>query len=137
MSEPDPGEDLQILAMFHWAMAFLIGMAALVPLAWLVIDRRLRDGGEELLRTPGAAASDAGMMAIAAGLLTAGLALGIVVARGAFLLARRERWTYCVAASALMCLFFPFGTLLGGLTLGRLLEPRIREAFGARSATPG
>ena len=44
-------------------------------------------------------------------------------------LARRSHWRYCVFSAALLCLFVPLGTLLGGLVIARLLDPKGRAAF--------
>jgi hypothetical protein len=40
-------------------------------------------------------------------------------------------WRYCVFSSALLCLFVPFGTLLGAITLPRLLDPKSRAGFSS------
>lgn len=62
---------------------------------------------------------------LAAGFLLYGAGL---VAAG-FALARRRRYGFCRVMGWLACLFFPFGTLAGGMTLLLLRRPRVRGEF--------
>lgn len=135
MSEPpiDAGEDLQILSYFHFAMAAMIAMAALVPALFMAIGQALAEpAAGELERTDGARAAGAATTVLVAVVLLAGFALAVVVGAGARELLRRGRWGLAVKASALECLFFPLGTLLGGVTLARLYDPAVRATFRAR-----
>jgi len=126
----DAGEDLQILSYFHFAMAAMIAMAALVPALLLAIGEALsRPEGAEVVRTDGARATNTATIVLVALVLLAGCALATLVGAGARELHRRGRWRLAVTASALQCLFFPLGTLLGGVTLTRLRDPAVRATF--------
>lgn len=54
---------------------------------------------------------------------------GAALVAGGFALARRRRPAFCRAVGWLACLFFPFGTLAGVMTLLLLRRPRVRTAF--------
>ncbi|KAB2957120.1 MAG: hypothetical protein F9K18_12905 [Thermoanaerobaculia bacterium] len=127
----DAGEVFDVLSYFHFALAAMIAMAALVPPIYLAVGRALAPAGEELVRTEGARAADSFVLVAVAVLVFAAFLLAALVGWGARCLQKRERWSLCVAASALACLFFPLGTLLGGFTLQRLLDPRQRARFGS------
>lgn len=125
----DAGEAFDVLSYFHFALAAMIAMASLVPAVLLAVGRALAPAGDEIVRTDGARAADSFALAASVLVVVAGCALAALVGTGARCLQKRERWALCVAASALACLFFPLGTLLGGVTLQRLLEPRLRALF--------
>jgi hypothetical protein len=130
---PDAGEDLQILSYFHFALAAMIAMAALVPALFLAVDKALADpAAAEVVRTEGARATGTAAVVLVGVVLLAGFALAVVVGAGARELHRRGRWSLAVRASALQCLFFPLGTLLGGVTLARLFDPAVRATFRSR-----
>lgn len=128
-----PRDELQLLSIFHWTMAFLTVMASLAPITWLLVDRQLREPDPHLLRTRDAVAAYAALMVGAGLLLAIGIGIAILVAVGAVRLARAEKWRTCVLASAALCLFFPLGTFLAVWTLGRLYDPAVRAAFADES----
>jgi hypothetical protein len=125
-----PGESFEILSYFHFALAAMIAMASLVPPLYLAIGRALATPeGESVVRTAGARTTETVTLVAVALLVLFGFLLAVLVGWGARCLQKRERWPLCVAASALACLFFPLGTLLGGFTLQRLFDPRLRSLF--------
>jgi hypothetical protein len=131
--ERDPGEDLQILSYFHFALAALIAMTALLPALFLAIGEALtRPAADELVRTEGARATSTMMLVLVAVFLAVGFALAALVGAGARELHRRGNWKLAVRASALQCLFIPFGTLLGSITLMRLKDPAVHATFRLR-----
>jgi hypothetical protein len=87
-----------------------------------------------MLGTLGAGAS----APVVGALLLAAAVAGILVNAGAgviFYLAggcieRRCHYNFCVVASAVSCLFFPPGTILGVYSLSVLIRPTVRQMFG-------
>jgi hypothetical protein len=131
----EPGDVLQVLSFFHYALGAMMAMAALVPALWLLVGRELEPGAAELVRTEGAVLSGR-VTEILLGLAVAvGLLLGAAIAWGGRSMARRRNWPLCMTTAALSCLLFPIGTLLGGITLAFLLKPELRALF--RGQTPG
>ena len=49
-------------------------------------------------------------------------------------LARRRRYTFCLVMAAIMCLFMPFGTVLGVFTLVVLMRPSVKPLFDGQAA---
>lgn len=132
-TSPTPGatgDSFQVLGYFHVALGFMIGMVSLLPALMVWIGRSISEPAPEgYVYTEGARATALAGNVVAGAALLAGLVAAFVVVAGGIRLGRRTRWRYCVFASALLCLFVPFGTLLGGLTLARLLDPKTRALF--------
>ena len=59
-----------------------------------------------------------------------GLALSICVAIAGRGLARRTRYMFCLVVAGIVCIFVPFGTVLGVFTIIVLLRPSVKELFG-------
>ena len=126
------GDELSVLSYFHYAMGLLLAMLALVPGVFLFTGRELAArAGEEVVLTEGARAAGAFANVLFAALVVAGLALGALVFYGGSCLARRRRWALCAFTSGLACLFFPLGTLLGGITLSYLTRRETRALFAS------
>jgi len=49
----------------------------------------------------------------------------------AAMLKRRRRRIFCMVVAAMLCLFHPFGTVLGVFTLLVLARPSVKDAFKA------
>lgn len=132
MSSTGPDQDLEylrLLAIFHFVVGGLALLVACIPLLHLLVGVGLATGAfdttEPLARAVGAA-----IAVFAAVGIVAGWGFGIaLVAAGRFLVSRRHH-TYCLVMAALACVFVPFGTVLGVLTIIVLMRPSVRTAFG-------
>jgi hypothetical protein len=49
-------------------------------------------------------------------------------------LTRRRRYTFCLVIAGLLCLWMPFGTILGVFTLVTLTKPPVRAQFEGQRA---
>lgn len=124
------GDSFQILGYFQVALGFMIGMVSLLPMLMLWIGRSVAEPAPEAhVYTEGAKATAMAGNIVAVAALVLGLAAAAGVVLGGIRLARRSNWRYCVFSAALLCLFVPLGTLLGGLVIARLLDPKTRPLF--------
>jgi hypothetical protein len=57
-------------------------------------------------------------------------ALAIAVAMAGSQLKRRAAYNYCLVVAGIECIFMPFGTVLGVLTLIVLMRPSVKALFG-------
>jgi hypothetical protein len=122
-------DDLQFLAMFHYAIGAMAGMVALVPALHLFVATSLTPEGEPIDQILVRLFGETGA-AVAAGLfLVLTLTLGGLLIAAGLGLARRRSYRFCRFASALGALFVPFGTLLAAVTLPLLDRPSTRELF--------
>jgi hypothetical protein len=134
-TSPPPGasgDSFQILGYFEVALGFMIGMVSLLPVLMIWIGRSLAEPTPEgYVYTEGAKATAMAGNIVAVAALVLGLIAAAVVVLGGIRLARRSNWRFCVFSSALLCLFVPLGTLLGGLVVARLLDPKTRAVFSS------
>jgi hypothetical protein len=64
------------------------------------------------------------------GLCCALLALATALVCAGNFLRQRRHWLYCLVVAALSCAWFPFGTVLGVLTILVLARPEVKARFG-------
>lgn len=125
-------EHLRLLSIFHYVLAGIVALVSLIPSFHLAFGITLATRAAE--PDPMAAVVGwfiAGMGALMIGMAWA-LALGLALAGG--FIARRTNYTFCVVVAGVACLFAPFGTVLGVLTLVVLLKPEVRELFAPKAA---
>lgn len=134
MSEEDL-RHLDLLSIFHYVVAGITGLVASFPLLHLVIGILLVTGS---LPGPEAPPPLVGwfFIAVASIMILLGWTLTICVAMAGYFLARRERYTFCLVVAGVECLFFPFGTVLGVLTLIVLTKPEVKQVFHASTGRP-
>jgi hypothetical protein len=124
---------IRLLSVFHYVVAGLMALVALFPTLYLVLGLLMATGrlgaedeGSEVL---GGLMASCGSFFMIVGF---GFALLVVLAGRS--LAEQRRYTYCLVVAAILCLFAPFGTLLGVFTLIVLVRPSVRARFlGASS----
>jgi hypothetical protein len=129
----DDLEHLRLLAVFHYAMAALAALVALFPAAYLVLGLLMASGhiapedeGSRILGW---------MMSSCASFFTVvGLASAALIALAGRSLSERTRYTYCLVVAAVLCLFVPFGTVIGVLSIVVLVRPSVRARFAIPAA---
>jgi len=129
---------LQLLAVFHYVLAGLNALFALIPGLYVAIGIAVVSGA---LPTANGAESGAdpammGWFFVAFGsvLMALGFTLAGFVAYAGRCLARRRRHQLCMGVAGIQCLSIPFGTVLGVFTLIVLSRPAVKAAFAPPSA---
>ena len=122
-------DNLQFLAMFHYAIGAMSGMVSLVPALGLFVVSSLTPPGTPVDSILVRLFGERGAAVTAGLLLVAGMALGALLVAEGFYLSRCRNYRFCRAVSLLGCLFIPFGTMLGAVTLPLLSRPATRELF--------
>jgi len=121
-------QHLRLLSISHYVVAGLAGLFSLLPILHLVIGLGLVSGA---LETNDEWGSILGLFfaVIAVVMIAVGLSFAACLAlAGRFLAARRNR-TYCLVMAGLACMFVPFGTVLGVLTIIVLMRDSVRIQF--------
>ncbi|MDD5719358.1 MAG: hypothetical protein PHQ53_06685 [Candidatus Krumholzibacteria bacterium] len=131
-------ENLRLLAIFHFVYAGLILLGSLVPVFWLLVaslwwPELAGEIGREPAVLPVAAVGALGLVAGGFAIILAWVWVGVVVAAGRSLLARR-RHTFCMVVAAVACLQMPLGTLLGVASLILLNQDGVRALFAEPDA---
>ena len=133
-------EHLRLLAIFHYVVAGLAALFALFPvfhlifgLAMIFLPNKL---GVRGLDQPPMFLMGLFFAIVAVIFITIGWTFAaFVLAAGRFLV-RRKHYTFCLVMAGIECIFMPFGTALGALTIVTLVREPVRQLFEANpSAT--
>lgn len=128
-----PGErdQLQFLALFHYAVGVMAGMVSLVPALHLYVVTSLTAEGEAIDSLLVHLFGEGGAAAAVGALLVLGMALGGMLIACGLGLARCRHYRFCRVASGVGALFVPAGTLLAAVTLPLLSRPATRALFSS------
>lgn len=129
MPSRDEREHLQFLGMMHYLAGGLAMMLSLVPALHLYVGALLASSGQPIDSWITRILGFGFGAWVAGALLVFGFTLGVWLAIAGFHLARCKRYRLCRAVSWAGCLFLPFGTALGAMTLPLLARPSVRALF--------
>jgi hypothetical protein len=125
----DDLEHLRLLSVFHYVVAGLFALVSLLPGIHMVLGL--------LMATGHLAPEDDGSQVIgwlmagcASFFMVIGLCFAALIALAGRSLALRRRYTFSLVIAAVLCLFVPFGTVLGVFTILVLVRPSVRALFG-------
>lgn len=128
---------LKILAIFHFVVAGISALFACFPIIHFVVGLGMLGlslgGGFSEGAFPEAAIP--GFMGlfftlIAGSAILFGWAFAVCVALVGLFLLKKKRHMFCVVMGGVECIFMPFGTVLGVLTIITLMKPSVKEMFG-------
>lgn len=124
-------QELKLLSIFHYIVGALAVLFACFPLIHVVI-------GAMFIFAPGKMGSSGGevtmvgwlFMTIGLIFFVAGQAMAVCIILSGRYIAKRTRYTFVFVIAAVECLFMPFGTVLGVLTLIVLSRESVKKLFG-------
>ncbi len=128
----DDAEHVRLLSIFHYVVAGLAGLFACFPLLHLGFGVLMLTGAfpekdpgpQHMLTVMGIFFVVFSTVAI-----LLGLAFSILLALSGFYLNKRIHYTFCLVMAGIACIFMPFGTVLGVLTIIVLMRPPVKAAF--------
>ena len=126
-------EQLMLLSIFHYVVAGLAALFALLPLIHLVIGLAMVtgriDGGDKIAELMG------WLFVVFAGVwIIAGLVFSVLLVVSGRNLVRHQHHMFCLVMAALACMFIPFGTVLGVFTIILLMRDSVKILFGKPGA---
>lgn len=135
MSVSSDRDTLHLLSIFHFVLAGLIALMACIPMIHFAGGIFMVFGGAA--DNEPAVSVMGGFFAIFAGaIILVGWALAYFIFRAGKSLDRQENYQQCQVAAAILCLFMPFGTILGVFTLVTLSGEEVKKLFnGATTVT--
>lgn len=121
-------EHLRLLSIFHYVLAALAGLFSLFPLIHVTMGVLMVSGRFE---SQALEERVFGWMFIAMGLgfMAGGLVFSVCLALAGRYLSQRRRYLFCLVMAALACMFVPFGTVLGVLTIITIQKESVRQLF--------
>jgi len=123
---------LDVLAIFHYVIGGLVALFSCFPLIYVALGVALVLGLLDGENGPPAIAGWFFILIPAIFILAGWTLAGCVIAAGRKLQQRKSH-TFCLVVAGVECIFMPFGTVLGVLTILVLLKEPIRQLFAARS----
>jgi len=124
---------LDLLAIFHYVVGGLTAMVACFPLIHVAVGVAMILG--ELDGPHPAPAGIGWIFIIFPGMLIlCGWAMAIAIIVAGTKLKSRTSHTYCVVVGAIECMFMPFGTVLGVLTIILLMKDSVKQMFVRQQA---
>jgi hypothetical protein len=129
-------QHLQILSVFHYVVAGLAALFSFLPVFHLAVGIALLTGALGTSKDSEAAPLfGCFLVAIALFIIVAGLTFALAVALSGRFLATRRHYTYCLVMAGVECIFSPFGTVLGVLSLIALTRSGVSERFESSAGT--
>jgi len=125
-------EHIRLLAIGHFVFAGLTALFSLFPVIHIIFGAGILSGAfptgtpEEEFPTKlvGSIFLGVGTAVVVTGMVFAGL-----IAYAGKNLKKMQRRTYCLVIAGAICAIFPFGTVLGVLSLLVLLKPEAKSLF--------
>jgi len=126
-------DHLRLLSIFHYVVGGLAGLFALFPIFHLVF-------GLFVVFAPGLFEGKGDQppafigwifVIIATVLITAGWVFAAFVLSTGRFLAKKRHYLFCLVMGGVECIFMPFGTVLGVLTIIVLMRESVKQLFTA------
>ena len=129
MSKSDE-EYLDLLGIGNYVVGGITALFSLFPLLHVGIGIMMLTGGMHSDSGEAPPAWFGLFFILFAGLfILVGEALAFALIMAGRYIRQRRRHTFCLVASAIACVFFPFGTIIGVLSLILLTKPDIKALF--------
>ncbi len=132
-STPADAEHLKLLSLFHYLVGGILGLVSLFPVFHLIFGAVMlfaphyiekKEGQIWILQAMG------GFFILIAGLLmTVGISLAVASVMSGRYLSQSRNYTFSFVVAAILCVFMPFGTVLGVFTLIVLSRPSVKTLY--------
>ena len=130
-AEPRDMEHLRLLSIAHFVLGGLVALFALFAIAYLLFGSLAMVSHNTTADNPLPILAGGIFIFVGIAFLCVGTALAVgLILSGRFLAQRRNYW-YCMIVAGLCCLFTPFGTVLGIMTILVLNRPSVKALFVA------
>ncbi len=131
MNQED-AEHLRLLSIFHYVVAGLAALFSCLPVFHLVFGILMVSGVlPEQDPGPHQMVKMMGVLFIVFStvIIVLGLGFSVVLALSGFYLGKRLHYMFCLVMAGIACIFMPFGTVLGVLTIIVLMRPSVKASF--------
>ncbi len=125
-------EHLKLLSTFHYVVGVMGIFFSCFPIMHLVIGISMIVSPETMTDKSGNVSPPfvGWMFAVIGGVMVLlGWSASICIILAGRFIARRSHYVFCLFASGLSCLFFPFGTVLGVFDFIVLLRTSVKDLF--------
>lgn len=122
-------DQLRLLSIFHFVVGGIAALFSCIPFIHFFLGLAMTTGWLQDV-DPAGQVFGIFFMVFAGLFILAGWAFAICVITAGRCLAARRRYMFCLVMAAVECIFMPFGTVLGVLTIVVLNRPSVKRLFG-------
>lgn len=124
-------EQINLLSIFHYVVGGIAALFACFPFIHLAIGIGLIIASKTPSTSGETPPAFIGwiFVGIATVIILAGWALAVCTIISGRYLSKQRHYKYCMVIACLLCLFVPFGTILGIFTIFVLARPSVKEIF--------
>ena len=139
MTENKDLEHIRLLSIFHYVVGGLIALFACFPIIHLVIGITFLT--TDFPQQPGEPEFPTKLFGLMFTIIPlffifAGWTLAIFVIIAGRKLSDFKSYTFCFVVAAILCVFMPFGTILGVFTIIVLMRDSVKSLFNGQSFSP-
>ncbi|HEY7329126.1 MAG TPA: hypothetical protein VH592_15900 [Gemmataceae bacterium] len=124
-------QHLKLLSIFHYIVAGLLALIACIPIIHLVVGLMMIFSPSSMSSRgePPPAAVGWIFVLLASAIILLGWTMAICLMISGWFLSRGKKYWFCFVMACAICLFHPFGTVLGVFTIVVLLRPSVKRFF--------
>ncbi len=132
MKSSDDIQHLQLLSIFHFVVAGILGVFSLFPIIHIIVGIAMVTGAfdDAVNGTPPPEFLGWVFILIPGTFMLCGFTIAICVAIAGQRLKTKRSYVYCLIIAGIECIFMPIGTVLGAFTIIVLMRPTVKELFG-------
>ena len=121
-------QNLNLLAIFHYIVGGLLALFSCIPLIHLGLGVFFIIFGSSFDEAPPEVLGWL-FIFVASIVIIAGWALAVLIIVSGRKLYKRSAYTFCLVVAGVMCIFTPFGTVLGVFTIITLMKEPVKALF--------
>ena len=131
-------EHLRLLSIFHYVVAALAALTALLPVIYLIVGLFIVFAADKFPDHGQAPPAFLGgiLVIFALMLITFGWVFAALLAMTGRFLVQHRHHTFCLVMAGIECIFMPFGTVLGVLTIVVLVRESVKPLFEPQPPPP-
>ena len=124
-------EHLRLLSTFHYVVGGLMAFFACIPIIHLTIGLLMLFAPHFLAHGQNAPPAFVGLLFVflGGGLMLLGWTLAIISILAGRCLSQRRRYRFCFVVACVICIWMPFGTVLGVFDILVLNRPSVKAMF--------
>jgi hypothetical protein len=127
-------DQLRLLSIFHFVVGGMAALLSCIPFIHFFLGLAMTAGWLEDV-DPAGQVFGVFFMVFAGLVILTGWAFAACVINAGRFLGARKRYMFCLVMAAVECIFMPFGTVLGVLTIIVLNRPSVKRLFGVDEDT--
>lgn len=143
MTKNEDTQHLYLLSIFHYVVGILVGLMSCFPIIHLFVGIGAVTGSlpgysDMPPTTPDFPLAMMGwfFIIISSIFIVFGLTIAVLIIIAGRKLKKHHSYTYCLVIAGVECIFMPFGTVLGILTIVVLLRDSVKALFNANKNPP-